>query len=411
MLTLAASSIIASFYLLSSVEADVLVIGGPKNDTMYRFADMPASDHFGPSIPSDGLEGYLVLSDPINGCTPIRPPPPGSNMSVLRPWIILIKRGGCDFDTKVLNAQNAGYISAIVYNNGSQNLIPMSGTHGDEIQIPSVFVSYRDGIMLATDFTWTSGYHIVITPDYPVISLNAILLPFAIVVGICFFVLTMVLVAKYVRDRRRRQRHRLPKSQLKKIAIKKFKKGEGNDVCAICLDEFEEGDKMRVLPCHHQYHCKCVDPWLLNNKRVCPVCKRKVIPGDDSDDEATTGGGRSSAEPSEVTPLLSPAHNAPLENDLPVQHPAHLVNVEFISDDEDDGSSESRTVRTTHPVTITSSPSYNTDEMPSTSGTSYFSTVTEVSPPSAPTGNETDDDNDVPLIRLTDSNDSLIRRV
>lgn len=25
------------------------------------------------------------------------------------------------------------------------------------------------------------------------------------------------------------------------------------------------------------YHTKCIDPWLTNNRRICPVCKRKVI--------------------------------------------------------------------------------------------------------------------------------------
>lgn len=42
------------------------------------------------------------------------------------------------------------------------------------------------------------------------------------------------------------------------------------------------------------YHTKCIDPWLTKNRRVCPVCKRKVITGDerpsdlDSDSEDET---------------------------------------------------------------------------------------------------------------------------
>lgn len=46
--------------------------------------------------------------------------------------------------------------------------------------------------------------------------------------------------------------------------------------CAICLDDYEEGTELRVLFCGHEFHPKCVDPWLLS-KRRCPLCQFDVV--------------------------------------------------------------------------------------------------------------------------------------
>ncbi|KAF9533068.1 hypothetical protein CPB83DRAFT_805869 [Crepidotus variabilis] len=46
--------------------------------------------------------------------------------------------------------------------------------------------------------------------------------------------------------------------------------------CAICLSEFVKGDKVRVLPCHHIFHLDEVDEWLIQRKKLCPVCKADV---------------------------------------------------------------------------------------------------------------------------------------
>ena len=48
---------------------------------------------------------------------------------------------------------------------------------------------------------------------------------------------------------------------------------------------------------------KCIDPWLTKNKRTCPVCKRKVIPGDPDESDSESDSDEDAA-PSENTPLL-----------------------------------------------------------------------------------------------------------
>lgn len=43
--------------------------------------------------------------------------------------------------------------------------------------------------------------------------------------------------------------------------------------CAVCLCEFLEHDKLRLLPmCSHAFHVDCIDTWLLSNS-TCPLCR------------------------------------------------------------------------------------------------------------------------------------------
>ena len=41
--------------------------------------------------------------------------------------------------------------------------------------------------------------------------------------------------------------------------------------CSICTDDFRERENVRILPCSHIYHRRCIDPWLLEFARTCPM--------------------------------------------------------------------------------------------------------------------------------------------
>jgi len=47
------------------------------------------------------------------------------------------------------------------------------------------------------------------------------------------------------------------------------------EVCTICLCDYEKGNKIKTLPCTHNFHAECIDKWLGSNNK-CPNCKRYV---------------------------------------------------------------------------------------------------------------------------------------
>lgn len=324
--------VFAIAYLLP-VNADILAHSA--DNVSKSFEDLPA--RFGYRLPSDGLKGFLVTSKPENACEPITPPPVQTD-NTSSVYIVLIRRLDCNFDVKVLNAQKAGYKAAIVYNVDSDDLISMGSNDVDvlkKIDIPSVFIGEESAKMMRDQFTWDKGAYIELKPDGN-LPLEYYLIPFLIIVGICLVLIVIFMITKFVQDRHRARRNRLRKDQLKKLPIHKFKKGDEYDVCAVCLDEYEEGDKLRVLPCSHAYHCKCVDPWLTKTKKTCPVCKQKVVPSQ-GDSESDSDSSQEDNEVSENTPLLRPVPSASTQSFGAISESRSQQSiVESSSDDDDD---------------------------------------------------------------------------
>ncbi|KAJ8604697.1 hypothetical protein CTAYLR_006560 [Chrysophaeum taylorii] len=61
--------------------------------------------------------------------------------------------------------------------------------------------------------------------------------------------------------------------------------GGEDPCCSVCISDFEIGDNLRVLPCKHAFHARCVDQWLTVNAN-CPLCRKSIF-SDDDDRRAT----------------------------------------------------------------------------------------------------------------------------
>ncbi len=117
----------------------------PPSTVSGTYASIPAQ--FGPSIPGAGISGELLLVDDgtnptSDGCEAITNDITGK--------IALIERGSCNFTVKVVNAQNAGAIAVVVFQNSSDDPFSMGGDD-PAINIPSVMISKVLGDFLRID--------------------------------------------------------------------------------------------------------------------------------------------------------------------------------------------------------------------------------------------------------------------
>ncbi len=95
-----------------------------------------------PFVSSAPFTATYNATTPVNGCTTIT-----NNLSG---QIALIRRGACTFSTKIRNAQTAGAIGVIVYNNvlGDPVAMAQDGTP-NQPTIPAVMVSRSKGLAMA----------------------------------------------------------------------------------------------------------------------------------------------------------------------------------------------------------------------------------------------------------------------
>ncbi|KAF7820079.1 receptor homology region, transmembrane domain- and RING domain-containing protein 2-like [Senna tora] len=285
-------SLMAACYMSA---AKVVLIG---TNVTLSFDDIEAN--FAPTVKGSGECGVLYMAEPRDACTALTNKAEQlSNAS--NPFVLTI-RGGCSFEEKVRRAQQAGFRAVIVYDNEDDGVLVAMAGNSAGIKIHAVFVSKISGEVLKR-YAGQTNIEVWLIPSFEnsawsIMAISFIsLLAMSAVLATCFFVRRHRIRRERPQASRVREFHgmssRLVKAMPSLIFTAVLEDNCTSITCAICLEDYCVGEKLRILPCCHKFHAACVDSWLTSWRTFCPVCKR----------DARTG--LPDPPPSESTPLLS----------------------------------------------------------------------------------------------------------
>ncbi|GLJ55064.1 hypothetical protein SUGI_1181860 [Cryptomeria japonica] len=262
-----AVGVLFTFLIITpTCSANVLLIG--INLTM-SFEDREAN--FASFVTQSGVCGTVQVTEPFDACSPlVNKSIPGEDTST---QFALIKRGICSFDLKVRNAQAAGFHAAIIYNNeDGDHLIEMGGISGG-ITIHAVFISKVSGQTLLK-YSGNKNIECCIIPSREDTAWTVILIAFISLLALSAVLAICVCLRSYrLRRRRRRpQRHIMSSREVKALPSLIFTSVVDDnctsETCAVCLEDYTAGDKLRVLPCCHKFHVICIDSWLTRDLQM-----------------------------------------------------------------------------------------------------------------------------------------------
>ncbi|KAK3611414.1 hypothetical protein CHS0354_034860 [Potamilus streckersoni] len=227
----------------------------------------------------------------MHGCDKIYPPTARKGN-----WIAVIKRGECEFNTKIANAVQVNASAVVIYNNNFLEKFParVGCTNECVEDVISVFVDdgqslveildkYENvllSIKVVADVTSTPSPYNANNTSVLFVSLSFIVL---IIISLAWLVFYYIQRCRYAnaKERLRRRLANAAKKAIAKIPQRSIKTGDKEleldaDQCAVCIEPYKTNDVTRILPCKHVFHKSCVDPWLLE-KRSCPMCKMDIL--------------------------------------------------------------------------------------------------------------------------------------
>ncbi|XP_053966725.1 E3 ubiquitin-protein ligase goliath [Anastrepha ludens] len=208
-------------------------------------------------------------------------------------WIALVRRGQCTFEEKVKNVYAHGAGAVIIYNDKQVSNLEKMQIKDQTRNITAVITYLEIGLEMAKIVDQGLEMQAAIIQGRngrrPLNSLNKTSVLFVSISFIVLMVISLVWLLFYyiqrfrylqTKDQQSRQLCSVTKKAIMKIPTKTGKSSDEKDMdsdcCAICIEAYKPSDCIRVLPCKHEFHKNCIDPWLIEH-RTCPMCKLDVL--------------------------------------------------------------------------------------------------------------------------------------
>eukprot|EP00466_Bigelowiella_natans_P013427 jgi/Bigna1/88824/estExt_fgenesh1_pg.C_390003 len=292
-------------FALAIVGTSGLIIENKESNTMKTYRHFTADD-FGKKEPYN-VKAELVFPPEMNSKLCHSMAEVGGNnatITSIQHNIVMVMRGNCTFYTKALNAQRGGASGLIIANNEFA-MFPMKmvreGSLVEDIKIPVVSITRKDHFDISGQMLRDVNVTFLATlnqrGDYSAITLP-IISPI-IIIFIWMTIMSLYLLRRVCMRYLSRQNR---VSAMRDIPLVRYEHPPENDDddddddgvaagnglvpqpvrvmnsrCVICMEDFERGEELKLLPCGHGFHPACIDPWLQDHSERCPICNQSLI--------------------------------------------------------------------------------------------------------------------------------------
>jgi E3 ubiquitin-protein ligase RNF13 len=267
--------VLLSLFPFLSVSMDIKIYNGSSVSDLYAaYSDDDAYASRRSNVVRYMTLAYLVYSVPRNACAEVSP----IDDQTYDTFALIPDFDNCSY-TNIEHLKTAGYYGMITYSPASQTIDSDYMRNGEFliVIVKEDEKHFIDKIKKLLDSNTDNNpviIEILVQSIYQqILFILCIILMVAVLLSIFIFLCSYCSRLAWNKWKNRG----LTRWRIRQLPQRRYDPATDiTQTCSICLEDFKNSEKIRILPCDHIFHPKCVDEWLQNWNRTCPLCKKPI---------------------------------------------------------------------------------------------------------------------------------------